>query len=96
LPELYRAILDAVVELERRGSRVEAARARHSASRAYRVWDERAERRLLRLQAEVTRLLADPGRWHGGPDRWSRFRGARSPRTSSAHVDSLAERAPSA
>jgi hypothetical protein len=96
LPELYRAILDAVVELERRGLRVEAARARHTASRAYRVWDERAERRLLRLQAEVARLLVGSGRGNRGGIWPSRFRGTRIARSGSTSSDALAERAPSA
>jgi hypothetical protein len=49
LPALYRAILDAIGDLERRGDRTEAARARAAASRAYAVWDDAAERRLVRL-----------------------------------------------
>lgn len=53
LPELYRAILDAVGDLERRGARHDAARVRQAAVRAYRVWDERAEQRLTRILAEV-------------------------------------------
>lgn len=62
LPELYRAILDAVVELERRGDRREAARARRAAARAYTVWDARAERRLLNLHVEIERVLAGTDR----------------------------------
>jgi hypothetical protein len=47
LPALYRAILDRVAELEARGERIEAARVRADATRAYsRAWDDTARRRL--------------------------------------------------
>jgi len=94
LPELYRAILDAVGELERRGARAQASSARRTASSAYRVWDDRAERRLLRLHAEITQHLGEAGR---GPRRrtWpTRAHGGR--RSRPAAGDGLAERAPSA
>jgi hypothetical protein len=98
LPELYRAILDAVVELERRGARREAADTRRSQPRAYRVWDAKAERRLLRLHAEAMRLLDDPA--HDVHRRaWtSRLGGVKPGRTGPAGgpVDSIVERAPSA
>ena len=93
LPELYRAILDAVGELERRGARAQASSARRTAANAYRVWDDRAERRLLRLHAEITQHLG-AGR---GPRRrtWpTRAQGGR--RSRPAAGDGLAERAPSA
>lgn len=47
LPRLYRAALDAVDELARRGERVEASRLRAKAIRAYgRAWDEACRRTL--------------------------------------------------
>jgi hypothetical protein len=47
LPGLYRAALDAVDELARRGGRRDAARLRTAAARAYsRAWDERCRRTL--------------------------------------------------
>ncbi len=98
LPELYRAILDAVVELERRGARSDAARARRAASRAYRVWDERAERRLLHLQIDIERALAGTDRRLGRT--WSLRshlpRRATPPRRDGrAHGDKLPGHAPS-
>ena len=46
LPELYRAILDAVARLEAAGERPRAARLRRDATAAYsRAWDDRARRR---------------------------------------------------
>lgn len=98
LPELYRAILDAVVELERRGARREAGDARRAAARAYRVWDDRAERRLMRLHGELTALLGEPRPSHPR-GRWSaRLGGTRSSRRSrgGAAGDGLPERAQSA
>jgi hypothetical protein len=59
LPELYRAILDRVAELERVGFRREAGRIRLSATRAYSdAWDETARRHLLGLLARSQRELA--------------------------------------
>ena len=50
LPELYRAILDAVARLEAAGERPRAARLRRDATAAYsRAWDDRARRRLEAL-----------------------------------------------
>lgn len=50
LPNLYRAILDRVAELEADGRRTEAARVRADATRIYsRAWDERARRQLEAL-----------------------------------------------
>jgi hypothetical protein len=47
LPVLYRVALDAIDELARRGRRIEAARLRSSAGRAYsRAWDDRCRRSL--------------------------------------------------
>jgi hypothetical protein len=77
LPELYRAILDAVGELERRGNRRDAARIRRAATRAYRVWDIRAEQRLARMRADIDRLIAGSDR---RPERrWSIRPGTRGP-----------------
>lgn len=60
LPALYREILVAVSELERRDRRAEALRARRRAAREYTTWDERAERRLLALLEDVRRRLRAP------------------------------------
>jgi hypothetical protein len=50
LPALYRAILDAVADLEAMDERPLAARIRRNATAAYsRAWDERARRRLQLL-----------------------------------------------
>jgi hypothetical protein len=50
LPALYRAILDRVADLERRGQRRVAAAIRAEATRVYsRSWDEGARRRLEAL-----------------------------------------------
>lgn len=65
LPELYRAILDAVAGLEAVGERPRAARLRRDATAAYsRAWDERARRRLEALLRDATRPEATdrPGR----------------------------------
>lgn len=59
LPELYRAILDRVAELERVGARPTAGRIRAQATRAYsKAWDESARRLLLGLLARADRDLA--------------------------------------
>lgn len=55
LPGLYRAVLDAVADLEVRGKRHEAARIRADATRIYsKAWNATAARRLgvLRLRAD--------------------------------------------
>ena len=54
-PGLYRAVLDAAAELERRGDRRAAARLRREAADAYRVWDEQGRRRLIALLAGIRR-----------------------------------------
>jgi hypothetical protein len=59
LPALYRAILDAVADLERRGRRVDARRIRSEATAAYSSsWDEAGRRRLEQLHAQAWRLIA--------------------------------------
>ncbi len=59
LPELYRAILDRVAELERIGARPMAGRIRADATRAYSdAWDESARRLLLSLLARADRSIA--------------------------------------
>jgi hypothetical protein len=96
LPELYRAILDGVVELERRGARREAAVIRRSATQAYTVWDERAERRLIRLSAEID-LHLRPDRVRGRGRSWSlasRSRGSSGAAATPSGGDGLAEGAP--
>ena len=61
LPEIYRAILDRVAELERIGARHDAGRIRLSATRAYSdAWDESARRHLLGLLARAQRGLTVP------------------------------------
>ena len=58
LPELYRAILDRVAELERIGARPIAGRIRADATRAYSsAWDESARRLLLGLIARADRSI---------------------------------------
>jgi hypothetical protein len=57
-PGLYRAVLDAAAELERRGDRSAAARLRREAADAYSVWDEQGRRRLIALLTGTRR----PGR----------------------------------
>lgn len=57
LPGLYRAVLDAVADLEARGRRSEAAEVRAEATRVYsRAWTTDAARRLraLRIRADRT------------------------------------------
>lgn len=72
LPELYRAILDRVAELERAGLRRDAGRVRAAATQAYsHSWDESAWRTLLGLMARAERLLAAPAPTRG----WSLRRG---------------------
>ncbi|MFL5778554.1 MAG: hypothetical protein ACJ761_06390 [Chloroflexota bacterium] len=59
LPELYRAILDGVAELERAGLRADAARLRASATRVYSTsWDAAARRRLQTILREAHRTAA--------------------------------------
>ena len=58
LPEIYRAILDCVADLEHVGARRDAGRIRVSATRAYSdAWDESARRQLLGLLARAQRGL---------------------------------------
>ena len=68
LPDLYRAILDAVARLEAAGERSRAARLRRDATAAYsRAWDERARRRLEALlrTADRPEIAAKPRRGLG-------------------------------
>jgi hypothetical protein len=68
LPELYRAILDRVSDLERIGARRDAARIRADATRAYSdAWDETARRHLTALLARADRGLVVDER----PRGWS-------------------------
>jgi hypothetical protein len=58
LPGLYRAVLDAVAQLESHGRRREAATIRAEATATYsRAWNAAAERRLRHLQARAARTL---------------------------------------
>ena len=72
LPAVYRLILEAASELERRGRRPEALRARRRAARLYTTWDDRAERRLTVLLEDTRRRLRPDTRPAGLPGR---FRG---------------------
>lgn len=75
LPALYRAILDAVAELERRGRRADAVRIRAAATGAYsRAWDDSGRRRLEGLHHRAWRLIqqgADDPR-SSGRQAWRR------------------------
>jgi hypothetical protein len=60
LPALYRAVLDDIAELERRGERVEAAQFRVEAIRAYsRSWDDVGRRRLESILRRAERAIAE-------------------------------------
>jgi hypothetical protein len=60
LPAIYRAVLDSVAELERRGKRFEASRFRSEAIRAYsRAWDIRGRRRLESILRRAQRALTE-------------------------------------
>ena len=68
LPELYRAILGRVAELERIGARRDAGRIRADATRAYsEAWDETARRHLVNLMARADRAIVSNDR----PRGWS-------------------------
>lgn len=59
LPGLYRAVLDGVADLERRGRRADAAAIRSDATRVYsRAWTADAARRLRNLRAKADRITA--------------------------------------
>jgi len=59
LPGLYRAVLDAVADLELRGHRVDAAALRRDATRVYSAaWNPAAAHRLRVLRARATRIVA--------------------------------------
>jgi hypothetical protein len=63
LPGLYRAVLDAVANLEARGRRREAAEIRAEATRVYsRAWTKDAARRLRSLRTRADRT--GDGRHH--------------------------------
>jgi hypothetical protein len=65
LPVLYRAVLDAVAELEALGHRREAGRIRADATRAYSTaWNQAAAHRLQSLRVRAIRV-ADDRRGHG-------------------------------
>lgn len=66
LPVLYRAVLDAIAELEALGFRREAAQVRADAIRAYSgAWNPAAARRLDALRSRADRVAA--GRRRRGP-----------------------------
>ena len=58
LPGLYRAVLDAVADLEARGYRREAAQIRTDATHAYsHAWNQAAANRLRVLRAKAGRIV---------------------------------------
>lgn len=58
LPRLYRAVLDAVADLEANGRRRDAAAIRADAIAAYsKAWNAVAERRLTSLRARAERII---------------------------------------
>jgi uncharacterized protein GlcG (DUF336 family) len=68
LPGLYRAVLDAVAELEAYGRRGDAATIRADATAAYsKAWDAAAERRLRSLRARADKIVAARRRAYTGP-----------------------------
>jgi hypothetical protein len=65
LPGLYRAVLDAVADLELRGLRTDAAKLRADATRCYSgAWTPAAAHRMRVLRARAARIAASrrPGR----------------------------------
>ena len=59
LPGLYRAVLDAVADLELRGHRLDAAAIRADATRAYSAaWNQATAHRLRVLAARAARVVA--------------------------------------
>lgn len=59
LPGLYRAVLDAVANLELRGRRADAAAIRSEATRVYsRAWTADAAGRLRNLRTKADRIMA--------------------------------------
>lgn len=77
LPALYRAVLDGVAELERRGERREAGLVRDQATRVYSwAWDAGGRRQLIELRRRVERIIADRERPRA--DRSSRLAFRRS------------------
>ena len=74
LPALYRAILDVVADLERRGRRGDAVRIRADAAAVYsRAWDDNGRRQLSQLHGRAWRLLQGADDRHSiGPRSWRR------------------------
>jgi hypothetical protein len=75
MPGVYRAVLDTVAELERRGRRREAAAIRAEATKVYSTaWNADAYRRLRTLQARAARIFAQrrPGGSEAGLESLSR------------------------
>ena len=63
LPALYRAVLDAVADLELRGHRVDAAAIRTDATRAYSgAWNAATAHRLRVLSARAARIIGSSRR----------------------------------
>lgn len=87
LPAIYRAVLDSIAELERRGERLEASRFRTEAIRAYsRSWDIRGRRRLESILRRAHRALAET------PD--TALEPVPAPATDAAPADTVQQRVP--
>jgi hypothetical protein len=75
LPELYRAVLERVAQLERSGARREAAIIRSDAIAAYSVrWDDVAKKRMTALVARADRVLGGVDRARGNfAESWAQL-----------------------
>ena len=75
LPGLYRAVLDAVADLEAHDRRRDAATIRADATRAYsRAWNAAAAKRLRTLRLRADRILEgrQPGRTERAAETFAR------------------------
>jgi hypothetical protein len=68
LPGLYRAVLDAVAQLEFHGRRKDAAQIRADATAVYsKAWTDAAAHRLRGLRARADRIVESRRRAYTGP-----------------------------
>jgi hypothetical protein len=80
LPALYRAVLDGIAELERRGQRSTAAQIRRDAIAAYSAaWDDHHRALLASLTVRVKRELDRPSRARASTRTLSRRRPSLDP-----------------